>query len=280
MFRRILLALADDETSMAASEITLDLAHQYNAAVTSLATVDVPGVSSMAISSGLGATYYAYELVAELDQQARDQAKERSRAFLESAREAHIEHIGKVGEGVPWECLEMESLYHDLVVVGRKAHFRFGNADDTKVPGRNLRKLLDHAACPLLCVSTAPLGTGPVLIGLDGRPPSARALQQYLRSRLLPEAEIVAFHCDEHAESAERPDMQSVERYANAHGRHLRVVTRTGAARQEILALTQELKPALVVVGPHGKSRLAEWALGNTTIELLSDTDWNLYVGN
>ena len=68
MIRRILISLADDETSHAAARVTLDLARRFQAGVTSLATVDVGTISSAALAPSIGATYFAHDLVLQMDE--------------------------------------------------------------------------------------------------------------------------------------------------------------------------------------------------------------------
>ena len=279
MIRRILISLADDETSQAAARVTLDLARRFQAGVTSLATVDVGAISSAALAPSIGATYFAHDLVLQMDERLREAARSRTEEFDQSAREAHVEAFGKVGDGVPWQCIEAESRFHDLLVVGRAARFT-GTGKEGKGPGRTLRKLLDHAACPLLCVSHAPLELRRVVVGLDGRASSARAFREFLGSGLASGAEVTLFHCDEGGEHPESDFLDSARRYLEAHEIEASVERRQGIALEQLPRTIEARQADLVVLGPHGKGRLAEWALGNTTIEMLNRTEVPLFISS
>lgn len=271
MLQRILLALADDPSSEAAASVAVDLARQFKAALTSLAIADTATAAMAAVAPGAWGTYYAYGMVLELEEALRDQARNRVDVFLEKAQGAGIDNLPKIGDGEPWRCLRMESFLHDLLVVGRTAHFKAGSRSE-KVPGHTLKRVLDHSECPVLCVSHQPLGSQRVMVGIDGRPEAYRALRAYVQSGIAPSAEVCLVHFDQ-GESEPAVDWDAVGRYLQAHRRWTRIVHRGGSAPQELSKVAEELGADLVVLGAHGKGRLAEWALGSTTREFLEKSD-------
>ena len=169
MIRRILVCLADDTSSLAAQEIALNLARDAEATVTCLATVDTHSASLAAISPGIGTTFYAVQAAQAVEDHLQKVANERIARFHARAEELHVPCVARLGEGIPWQSIELASCFHDLLVIGRGAHFDYVSEGKPKTPGRSLRKLLDHSSCPLLVVSSAPLAVAHLVTGLDGR---------------------------------------------------------------------------------------------------------------
>jgi len=277
MIRRILVCLADDDSSLAAQEIALTLARDSEAPVTCLATVDTHSASLAAISPGIGTTFYAVQAAQAVEEHLQKVASERIARFHRRAEELHVPCVARLGEGIPWQSIELASCFHDLLVIGRGAHFDSVSDGKSRTPGRSLRKLLDHSSCPLLVVSSAPLSVTHVITGLDGRSPSARALRAFLQSGLFPDAAVTAVHCTG-SSLEEDLDLGSVQRYLEAHGRTARVLECGGKPDEEIQRLSRDLPAELVVMGPHGKPRLAEWTFGSTTRELLGTSQLALFV--
>ena len=267
MIQRILLALADDPSSEAAADLAVELARGFKADMTALSVADTATAAMAAVAPGAWGTYYAYGMVLELEESLREQAKRRVDLFLERAQQAGVDSLPKVGDGEPWRCLQKESALHDLLVIGREAHFKAGPPGG-KVPGHTLRRALDHSECPVLVASKAPLMGERVVVALDGRLPSFRALRAYVQSGLAASAEVILLHFDG-GEEEEAVDWDSVGRYLAAHRRWTRIVHRGGSAPHELPEAVDELDADLVVLGAHGKSRLAEWALGSTTRDFL-----------
>jgi nucleotide-binding universal stress UspA family protein len=277
MYRNLLLALSHDEASRHASHIALDIAARLRAAVTALFPVDLPTLAT--INPGFGVTYYAFQHIATLREILVSSAQETNEEFSAAAKKLQVDHLEKTPAGTAWELLSQETLYHDLVILGTRAHFSFGLHDDDPTLGKSLRKLVDHASCPLLCVAQAALGSERVMVGLDGRPGSARALHQFLQSGLLPDAQIVLYYCDERSSITEEPKRASIQRLLEAHERRFRFEREQGSVRAMLPAAAERFAADLIVVGPHGKGRIAEAILGNTCLDLLREARFHVFVG-
>lgn len=279
MLRRILYPLSGDESSRAAGEVVLDLAREHRALVTSLAAIDTQSPARAAAIAGFGPMFEAYTSLEQLDEKLRASARERLAEFAKLAENSSVGSNGILEEGAPWDCIERESFTHDLLVMGRSAHFRAVATGDEATPGKTLRKVLDTAVCPLLVIGRAPLGRDKVLAGIDGRPCSARALQSYVHSGLRPQAKIFLYWCDESADG-QRPDLKSWRTWLEAHGRKVDVIEARGMTRKRLPEFADQCQADLVVLGAHGKSRVAEWILGSTTAEMLSHAKRALWLAH
>jgi len=275
MIRQILLPVGVGPMDEA-TEVALQIAHASRAAITCLGTVDTRALTLTAATAGFGMVYYDFESVEKRAEELRHRALHRMQAVIDQADEEQVTPV--LLEGAPWDCIELESMAHDLVVVHRNAHFREGDQDEAG-PGRTVQKLLDRCVAPLLCVTRAPLGGRTVLVAVDGRPPSARALHQFVQSGLLDTAKVLLLHCDE-ADDLVPPRLDSMLRYLKAHGRDAELFTQQGNARRLVPDVAEAQDVDLVVLGAHGRARVTEWLLGSTTQELLKDGDRALFIGH
>lgn len=117
-----------------------------------------------------------------------------------------------------------------------------------------------------------------ILVPVDFEPPSMHALETGLQLAHKIGAEVVLLHVyglpvyvypgmdpiiaptlnREIAEAATR----ALDQLAESSG-GLRRIVRSGNAAEEILAVIDELRPSMVVMGTHGRSGLARWVLGS-----------------
>ena len=279
MLRRILLPIGEIETTQAATEVSIQLAHEFRGSVTCLATMQLTPATAASVSAGFGAAYYDYPTIHQWENRLRSAAEGRLHRTSEHIVESGEHTETRIGEGQPWSCIEEESLTHDLIIVNRDAHFE-GHGEDVPLrPGRTLKKLLDHSACPVMIVSQAPLKAERVLVGIDGRVGSARALQQFLQSEVLQKAHVILFWSDEYSDGPQ-PDLDSYKRYVTAHGRDCETLQTSGMARKKLLEVADQRDVDLVVVGAHGKPRFIEWILGSSTRDFLMESRRALWVSS
>jgi nucleotide-binding universal stress UspA family protein len=139
----------------------------------------------------------------------------------------------------------------DLIVIGRR-----GSSRATQLLiGTVSSELVRLAPMSVLVVRKGTTGSGPVLVGVDGSRPSARALEVALS--VWPKAKVVACHVG----SGARPAVAD----------HARVtfVEKEGDPAEQLLAELERGDYRAIAVGPRGLGRLRGLLVGSVTEKVL-----------
>lgn len=165
----------------------------------------------------------------------------------------------------------------DLVVLG-------GHAGSSARLGPVLPHVVGRASCPVLMVPAgAPVGPGPVVVGVDGSPVSVRAVAVAFEEASRAGSPLVAVLAVTPAFDAyvpgqhvldqlrERGDRELAQALAGACERHPDVaVSRVVSLDAPLAALREQAAQAsLLVVGSHGRGALARTVLGSVSSSLL-----------
>lgn len=205
------------------------------------------------------------------------EARDALAAFVEAAvgDDADVRRV--VVCDTPARALAERSREATMVVVGATGHGRF--------PGLRLGstsdRLLTDAACPVVVVR-GPDGEGPVVVGVDGSPDSARVIrwaaeEAACRDRRLyavsaweaPTLALWAFNDDSpyFARFAEQQADRLEEALAAVDTHELHVERRVveGSAAGAILDVEEEVGAGLVVVGSRGMASVPGALLGSVS---------------
>jgi nucleotide-binding universal stress UspA family protein len=113
---------------------------------------------------------FAPELVDELDEIGRDRAEEGMRVARETMDERDVS--SHVGTGTAADVLLHVARPDDLIVIGSRGHGPAGRL----LLGSTSTAVAGHAPCPVLVVPGIGPSEGPVVVGVDASPASARVL--------------------------------------------------------------------------------------------------------
>jgi nucleotide-binding universal stress UspA family protein len=146
------------------------------------------------------------------------------------------------------------------------------------------RECIEHAVCPVIVVRQErawPNGTAPILVGHDGSPTSARALQWAADLAQALGAKVVAAHVWQTGASEVRPRLrrrlskaarQSVERWAQEVSPAIRPLELEGEPRMELVDLGQRLDAGLLVVGRRGTGTVRALRIGSVASYLVTSS--------
>jgi nucleotide-binding universal stress UspA family protein len=144
------------------------------------------------------------------------------------------------------------------------------------------RECIEHAPGPVIVVRqerALPTATAPILVGHDGSPSSAWALQWASDLARAIGAEVVAAHVWQTGSSEVRPRLhrrlskgarQSVERWAKEVSPAIRPLELEGEPRMELVDLGQRLGASLLVVGRRGKGTVRALRIGSVASYLVT----------
>jgi nucleotide-binding universal stress UspA family protein len=146
------------------------------------------------------------------------------------------------------------------------------------------RECIEHAPCPVIVIRNEralPNATAPILVGHDGSPSSARALQWAAELAQSIGAGVVAAHVWQTGSSEVRPRLhrrlsqaarQSVERWAKEVSPAIRPLEEEGEPRMELVNLAQRLDAGLLVVGRRGKGTVPALRIGSVASYLVTSS--------
>jgi nucleotide-binding universal stress UspA family protein len=191
-----------------------------------------------------------------------------------------------VHTGHPVGVLVEQSTHADMVVVGFRGHGRFG----TNLLGPVSEGVIRHAHCPVAVVRARPQRdvalNAPVVVGVDGSAPSARAAAVAFEEAQLRGVPLVAVHAwsDQPVSwlgGVDQPDIDSegmktledvLSPWRTQHpGVEVRTVAVVDRPSAELLAQSEHAQ--LVVVGSHGRGGFAGMMLGSVSSSVVQGAD-------
>ncbi|WP_431961361.1 universal stress protein [Actinacidiphila sp. bgisy160] len=201
------------------------------------------------------------------------------------APDVEVSHAVVTGE--PLTVLEAQSRAAELVVVGSRGMGGFVGL----MLGSTAVHLAAHGQCPVMVVREQPAAGGPVLLGVDGSPAGADAVDFAFAEAALRGAELLALHAwtpwntpvpappldptmpyaSEPGELARTEERLVAEAIAGRRERHPGVTVRTrtvhGGTRETLIEESRTAQ--LLVVGARGRGGFAGLVLGSVSQAVL-----------
>jgi nucleotide-binding universal stress UspA family protein len=146
------------------------------------------------------------------------------------------------------------------------------------------RECIEHASCPVMVVRherDLPDAASPILVGHDGSPSSARALEWAAGLAQATHAEVTVAHVWQAASSEVRPRLhrrlstaarQSVDQWAQAVSPPARPLEVEGEPRMELVGLSQRVNAGLLVVGRRGAGKVRALRMGSVASYLVTNS--------
>lgn len=281
MIKRILVALDPDEDTPVATRYAIELAKQYDAALTGLAVVDTSNIYPTGITGEIEVTHHARNLWEELSEESRKVAEKLLKKFRESVEEAGVRYTAIRKEGASYDRIIEGMKYHDLLIAGRDSHFFY---NEPKRETRTLAKVVKHGVSPTLVITDEFKEIRKVLVAFDGSNAAARSLKGFVQLLSLGkdlQIELLQVDGDKQEEngSGESP-LDFAELYLSEHG--YRNVSRhqveSGKPSERILERQKETEADLIVLGAHAVSAIRRMTFGSTTHDLITKTGTPLFL--
>ena len=182
MIKRILVPLDPSPYAKSALNLACLMAKVYQAEITGLVILDIPGIEDSIGPVPLGGIYMAEKLEKEKTEKAKKHIDALLLDFKNTCDSHGIVHHEAARQGSPSKKILEESIYYDIVFVGLKTYFNFESSDK---PGRSLDELLKNTVTPVFGVpAELPFLEQPerkirILMAFDGSPLAARAMQRF-----------------------------------------------------------------------------------------------------
>lgn len=283
MIKRILVALDPDADTPVATRYAVELAERVQAEVNGLAVVDTKHiVAETGIGGSIGAMHYAEKIRRQMNDKARDIARELTQTFVDTLDRTDLTHHEHVTDGVPAELIEDELKYHDLLFIGRHPHFFYNRPDRAT---DTLAKVVKRGAAPTVVVGPDYRRIERVLIACDGSAPAIQTMQRF--AQLQPfgtdlELDLVHIREDTGEAARDKADLllHRARVYLEAHGfTTLHETSMEGDdTASRLLKHAAHTNADLIVAGAHSVSAVRRVAFGSTTHALLDDSTVPLFL--
>lgn len=234
-----------------------------------LIAIDVTAMPPLADDPMIGPATLAAHITEELDVQDANRARVTERLAAEDVQWTLAEGMGDVAS-----CLTAHTVLTDLVVVNT-VFDGFPGGEMDGVVAAMLR-----ASRPVLAVPDATRGIaldGTALVAWDGSDEADAALRAAVP--LLALAREVRIVTIDRGGLKHPPELAAS--YLSRHGVHPEIAVvpnETGRIGQQLLAEASRIKPALIVMGGFGHSRLIETLFGGVTRDLLRDSPYPVFL--
>jgi nucleotide-binding universal stress UspA family protein len=183
-----------------------------------------------------------------------------------------------VVRGLATEALLREVGPDSVLVVGTRGMGGFKGM----LVGSVSRACIEHAPCPVVIMRDhRPVGSGVILVGIDGSRGAVRALTWAGLLAQLMAARVSVIHAWETKSAEVRPRLHrrleataqtTVERWVVDAGTGGEAIAIEGDARAKLVEFAERLKADLIVVGRRGTSSLTGIATGGVTSYLVSNS--------
>jgi nucleotide-binding universal stress UspA family protein len=146
------------------------------------------------------------------------------------------------------------------------------------------RECIEHAPGPVMVIRqerALPDGAAPIVVGHDGSPSSAGALEWAVALGSSTGADVIAAHVWQATSSEVRPRLhrrlssaarESIDRWAKDVSHEVRPLDVEGEARMELVNLATRLNAGLVVVGRRGAGKVKPLRIGSVASYLVTSS--------
>jgi nucleotide-binding universal stress UspA family protein len=272
MIKRILVGLAGTTYTDVAIERAVTLAQAHAAEVTGVTVLDRRRVRSV----GEAAPWEDAETNRDLRQAITESHIARSiRTFEGACVTAQIKHRVVEETGNPFSKLVDLSRYHDLMIFGLRSVFESDFSGGP--PQELLMQLISAGVRPIIAVSEKFRPISRVLIAYNGSMEAAKAMKRFVQMRLWPGAQIkvVTFHPS--ADLAYEL-LVAAEGYCRAHGYHVEHQSNPGQAKDLLLSAATMWRADMIVMGNSARSILLRRILGDTFLNVVSQSEVPLFL--
>jgi len=271
MPNQILVGIDGSPHGEAAIGLAIRWAGEYGCRLTGLGIIDEPGMTrGEPVPIGGG----AYK--ADLD---RSRVKKSTRLvedwlgrFSDRCNAANASATAVTETGDPLTVLSLEAQRHDLVLLGRQTHFRYGYEDS---PDDVLTQLVRQAPRPVVAVPLEHVNGHSVVIADDSSLQAARAVQAFQATGLGTRRPVFVVTVGTVSSNANRTLDFLAAHDILATPKSVPVGASVAAA---LAAAAREVGAGLIVMGAYGRSTLHEFFLGSVTRTMLAESPVPLFL--
>lgn len=281
MIRRILLPLDPSPYSDAALDFACLIAKVYNAEITGLVILDIPGIQDSIGPIPIGGIHLAEKLEAEKREEAKIRIDGLLTKFREKCEKNGVKHKEAKRQGSPSDQILIESIYYDLVFIGLRTYFHFETSEKF---GRSLDKLIKESITPIYGVpEKLPFSSVPdrkirILIAFDGSPLAARALHRFAQLVDPNLYELTLLNSSDNREEGELI-LTYAEEYLNSHDIFDIKKVWVNENIKDVIENNYYDSMDGFVVGAHAREGIFDFLVGSLTKFLVKSAKKPVFIG-
>lgn len=278
MAKRIVVGLDGSDYAANATRIACEAAQRLGSTLVGVAVVDTPAIEASSRGAGIGSYEYAKRVREERLGDAHQHAAQFLDAFEQSCRTAGVACERAMHESAPDQAIVSEGRYADMIVVGLRTYFHYETQEE---PGDTAHMLMRVCVCPVLAVpQECPMPINAV-IACDGSLQSARALRAFVHLAAMGprRGKIVLLHVGQGDEEDQMVQLDTAQRYMEAHGFDATMECRRGRAPAVIEQVAEENSPSVIVMGAYGRRGVIRGLFfGSTAAGMIKHERFPLFV--
>ncbi len=281
MIKRILVPLDPSPYTETALEIGTAIAGLYDAELTGLVILDLPGIEKSIGPIPLGGLYYADRIEKQKEKEAHDRIHSLLEKFGEKCKKEGVRFREAEQQGSPSDRILQEALFYDAIIIGMRTYFHF---ETSEKPGDSLEKIMDETITPIYAVPekftlpSTPEEKIRVLLAFDGSLPAARAMQRFAHLAR-PDFFEVTILISEKDKARAQYYLNQAEAYLASHG--IEKIHKKWIEEDIIDALEETYLDwaHVVVVGAHSKRGMFGFKVGSLTTHLIKANKKPMLIG-
>ena len=269
MIKNILLAVDGSAFSATAREFAFDLTRRLDARLEAVHVVDSRLLDCPLISPQSGLITWNPGLLSGLHESLRERGKELLEDTLQQAQSAEIPLTTSLEFGHPAQVLAEIQNRTELLVLGQQGE-NAKNAPD--ISGSTMERVIRRATRPCLITPAAFRPIRKILVGVDGSPTSAKAVQVAVEMANALGAPLVILSVAGKESDLSAADQYAVEAHtlARAHNCAAASMTSVGAPATCLLKQAANTEADLIVMGSHGHGWVYERLIGSAAAHVVS----------
>jgi nucleotide-binding universal stress UspA family protein len=281
VIKRILLPLDPSPYSKSALNLACIIAKIYDAEITGLVILDIPGIMDSIGPVPLGGLHFAEKLENEKKEEAKERIELLLKSFEDKCSAEGVRYKVAERQGSPSEKIIEESIYYDLVFAGLRTYYNFETSDNY---GEPLDKFLKEAVTPVYGIpEKVPFSTLPdrkikILIAFDGSPLAARALQRFTQLIEPDLYEITLLNASDEEEEG-RQLLAMVSEYLASH--NITNVKKEWVQGDVLDIIKSKYYDSMdgFVVGAHARKGVFDFLVGSLTKFLVRKAEKPVFIG-
>jgi nucleotide-binding universal stress UspA family protein len=281
VIKRILIPLDPSPYSESALQMACIIAKEYDAEVTGMVILDIPGIEDSIGPVPIGGIHLAEKLEKEKKEEAQHRIEELIEKFKATCRKEGVQHREAERQGSPSVQILNESIYYDLLIIGLRTYFHFETSEKY---GSSLDKLLKESVTPIYSVpekllfSEKPDRKIRILMAFDGSPLAARAMQRFTQLIIPDLYEIMLLNSSEDRESGESL-LSRAEEYLNSH--NITNIQKVWTSDDIIDVIKNEYYDSMdgFVLGAHSRDGIFDFLVGSLTKYLVKSAKKPVFIG-
>ena len=199
--------------------------------------------------------------------------------FKSACEDAGIEFSVHHDKNVAVKDLLHESIYSDLLIVGKKENFTIYH---NKFPSDFIRDILADVQCPVLLIPEKYKPIQSLIFLYDGEPSSVYAVKMFCYDfAVLSHLPAKILSVKSFDQSLHLPDNHLMKEFMQRHLPKADYTVLKGEAESTILTyLQQQTEESLVISGAYRRSRVSRWFRESMADVLMKNTNFPLFIAH